>query len=453
VVYTGMTLAVRQHSTFAPHLSDIPLFNYKTNMLDGFHILTLTHKQVPLASIGQAMAPESGAESTLRGIKQLFGWDELYYLATCNRVMYLFYDRQPVPEALPGMLMEVLHPSWNAAEIEKEAKPMSLLHGAAAVEHLMEVASSMDSLVVGEREIIRQLREAYEQSKQWGLTGDHLRLLMRYTIETAKSIYTETGIGDKALSVVALAYHALEARGLRPDARILMVGAGQTNALFAKFLFKYGYHNVTVFNRSLDKAEALAEYIGGKAYALDQLPQYRQGFDALIVCTSATEHIVTEEIYDMLLGVDRSAKVAVDLSVPNNIDPALRSARGLHIIDIESLRAQAEINLAYRESERQKAAILIMERVQAFRAVWHERQVERSLSGIPSEIRAYKERAFHEVFSKELAQLDPQALDLVHRMMDYMEKKSVAVPMKAAKAIVLNMQKASKVAEKSFDHQ
>jgi glutamyl-tRNA reductase len=145
--------------------------------------------------------------------------------------------------------------------------------------------------------------------------------------------------------------------------------------------------------------------------------------------------------------------VAVDLSVPNNIDPALREAFDLDIIDIESLRAQADINLAYREGERQKAAVLIAQRVHAFRAVWHERQVERSLSGIPAEIRAYKERAIHEVFGKELAQLDPQALDLVHRMMDYMEKKSVAVPMKAAKAVVLSMQKANKAAEKSFDQQ
>ena len=422
-------------------------------MLHGYHILTLTHKQVPLAAIGKAMVPEAQAAPTLQRLQQSFGWDELYYLATCNRVMYLFYSRQAVPDALPDMLMEALHPAWDAAEIKQAAEPIVLVHGAAAVEHLMEVASSMDSLVVGEREIIRQLREAYEQSRQWGLTGDHLRLLMRYTIETAKSIYTQTGIGDKALSVVALAYHALEARGLRPDARILMIGAGQTNTLFAKFLYKYGYHNVTVFNRSLDKAEAVAEYIGGKACTLDQLTQYRQGFDALIVCTGATEHLVTAAVYTLLLGADRSAKVAVDLSVPNNIDPALRSTHGLDIIDIESLRAQADLNLAYRESERQKAAVLIAERVHAFRAVWHERQVERSLSGIPSEIRAYKERALHEVFGKELAQLDPQALDLVHRMMDYMEKKSVAVPMKAAKAIVLNMQKANKAVEKSFDQQ
>ncbi len=410
-------------------------------MLDGFHVLTLTHKQVPLVSIGEAMVDNGVENEALQGLQRLFGWDELYYLSTCNRVMYLFYSQQAVPENLPDMLLEALHPEWPGERVCSAARSLMVLHGPEAVRHLMEVASSMDSLVVGEREIIRQLRSAFDRCREMGLTGDHLRLLMRYTIETAKAVYTETRIGEKALSVVALAFQAMQAQGVGRDARILMIGAGQTNALFAKFLLKYGYQNVCVFNRTLANAEAVAEYVGGRAYPLEALTRYSGGFDVLVVATGATEPLVTEAIYRQLLANEAGRKVAIDLSVPNNVDPSLADHYPLHMIDIEGLRARATENLAHREQERVHAALLIEQRVYAFREVWHERQVERSLSSIPADVRRYKERALNEVFGKELAQLDGQTLDLIGRMMDYMEKKAVVVPMKTVKAISIGRHK------------
>lgn len=410
-------------------------------MLDGFHVLTLTHKQVPLVSIGEVTVDNGAEKEALLGLQRRFGWDELYYLSTCNRVMYLFYAQQAVPDNLPDLLLEALHPEWPVERIDSAARAVVVLHGPEAVRHLMEVASSMDSLVVGEREIIRQLRSAYDRCREMGLTGDHIRLLVRYTIETAKAVYTETRIGEKALSVVALAFQAMQAQGVGREARILMIGAGQTNALFAKFLLKYGYQNIVVFNRTLANAEAVAEYVGGRAYPMEALADYRGGFDALVVATGATEPLVTEAVYRRLLVGETDRKVAVDLSVPNNVDPALADHYPLQMIDIEGLRARATENLAHRERERAQAALIIAQRVYAFREVWHERQVERSLSTIPDDVRRYKERALNEVFGKELAQLDEQTLALIHRMMDYMEKKAVAVPMKTAKAISIGRHK------------
>ncbi len=434
-------------------------------MLEGYHILTLTHRHTSLETIGRAVIRSDehhDPRTTLHRLKEHFGWSELLYLATCNRVMYLFYSptgtsnfklqtSNSQTSSLSAEVLAIVRPEFSDHDIAEIAPQMHLLHGAEAIRHLMEVAASMDSLVVGEREVIRQLRDAWDQSYAWGLTGDHLRLLTRFTIETAKEIYTHTGIGQKALSIVGLAFRQMQKSGLSVDARILLVGAGQTNALFAKFLLKHGYRHVTVFNRTAAKAEILAADFDGRGLPLDALQHYSEGFDALVVCTGATEPVVTSDLYRHLLGKDMSRKVVIDLSVPNNVDRRVVTEFSTQFIEIDSLREVAQVNLAHRERERGKAEGLIARRIITFRALWHERQVERSLAHVPDEVRAVKERAIHSVYGKEFAQLDPVAQDLVQRMMDYMEKKCVAIPMKAAKAIALNGMRKAMAREVSIE--
>lgn len=423
-------------------------------MLDGYHILTLTHRHASLETIGKAIVRSDETHdpsTTLHQLKEHFGWAELLYLATCNRVMYLFYapEIQTSGLELQTELLYFIRPEHSDNQIDEIAPCMQMLHGADAIRHLMEVAASMDSLVVGEREIIRQLREAWDRSHAWGLTGDHLRLLTRFTIETAKEVYTQTGIGQKALSIVALAFGQMQRAGLPLDARILLVGAGQTNALFAKFLLKHGYRRVTVFNRTEAKARSLAADFEGQGLPLDALPYYSEGFDVLVVCTGATEPVVTPELYRSLLAGETDRKIVIDLSVPNNVDRRVTEQFFTQYIEIENLREVAQANLAHRERERGKAEGHIARRILAFRELWHERQVERSLAHVPDEVRAVKERAIQSVYAKEFAQLDPAAQDLVLRMMGYMEKKCVAIPMKAVKAIALHRPSPSSLRQSS----
>jgi glutamyl-tRNA reductase len=410
-------------------------------MLDGYHILTLTHRDASLDALVNTIAPSQNTASALQDLKAEMGWEELLYLATCNRVTYIFYSPNPVAETIAAQMLSVLRPDLSGFLMQKTAAQMRLIHGSEAVAHLLEVASSMDSLVIGEREIIRQLRQSYDQSRAWSLTGDHLRLLMGFTIETAKDIYTHTGIGRRALSVVALAFGELLKTGLRPEARILMIGAGETNALFAKFLVKAKFNNVTIFNRTFEKAQVLAQANGWRAFTLDELAYYSEGFDALLVCTGSTEAIITPGLYEKLLAGQPSKKVVVDLSIPYNVAGETVAAFPMQYIEIESLKETASENLAYREQERDLAEGLIQQRVRTFRERWHERQVERLLAHIPDEVKAVKDRAIQEIFGKEFAQLDPAAQDLVQRMLGYMEKKCVAIPIKTAKAIDLHGKK------------
>lgn len=150
---------------------------------------------------------------------------------------------------------------------------------------------------------------------------------------------------------------------------------------------------------------------------------------------------MVSRLYRSLLAGDSDRKTVVDLSVPNNVDKNILAVSDVHFIEIEALRSAAEKSRSHREREKTKAGAIIDRRIYAYRAHWHERQVERALAHIPDEVRAVKERAVEEVFAKDFAQLDPAAQELVLKMLGYMEKVCRHIPIKAAKAIALHAQK------------
>src|SRR3569833_3994691 len=187
-----------------------------------------------------------------------------------------------------------------------------------ALNHLLRTSCSMESLVVGEKEILAQMRKAYEQCKEAGLTGDYLRMVMHTVVKTAKEVYTKTNISRNPISVVSLAYRKLKELNLCTNARVLIIGAGETNRNLSKYLQKHKFFFFVVFNRTVNKAAVLAADLGGEAFNLEALKTYKKGFDAIITCTSSTEPIITPEIYEGLLNGETGRKTIVDLAVPHD---------------------------------------------------------------------------------------------------------------------------------------
>jgi len=329
-----------------------------------------------------------------------------------------------------------VNPGLNAAQLKKISKFVDVYHGSKAVNHLFEVASSMDSLVVGEREIFRQFREAYKQSQTFGLIGDNLRMLENATVKAAKEVYDKTKIGEKPLSIVSLAVQSMFSHKVPKDARLLIVGAGETNTLFAKFLKKHDFSNVSIFNRSLDNAKDLVELLNGTAYHLSELSTFDKGFDVMIVATGATSALIDTKIYRNLLQRETDKKVVIDLSVPNNVSADVVESFDMHYIDIEQLRSRSTANLEFRKQEIHAARILLKSQLIAFNNQFQQRQLEKALNTVPVEIRQIKERALQKVYNKKIAALDPNAQSLILEMMDFMEKKCISVPMKVAKKLV-----------------
>src|SRR5690606_10428469 len=186
------------------------------------------------------------------------------------------------------------------------------------VNHLFRISCSLESLVVGEKEILAQVRKAYERCRCAGFTGDFMRMLMNSLVKTAKEVYTQTDISRKPISVVSLAYRSLRDLGLGASPRFLIVGAGETNQNIAKYIQKHKNSDFVIFNRTVEKAEALAKELNGKAYPLSELKNYKGGFDVLITCTGAITPLIDNELYQKLLNGDKSKKTIVDLAIPND---------------------------------------------------------------------------------------------------------------------------------------
>ena len=233
------------------------------------------------------------------------------------------------------------------------------MEGHNALEHLLEVSSSIDSMVIGEREILRQIRTGFDQCVGWDMTGDHLRLAMQLAVETAKKVYSKTRIGEKPISVVSLAIQKLVQSDFSKTGKLLLIGAGQTNLLVSKFLKKYEYQNVTVFNRSIERANSLAEMLKGDAFLLEELKTYQEGFDGIIICTGSDKALLDDELYASLLQGDKSRKLIIDLAIPNNVEPSVAENFNVNYIEIEDLRSLAKENMGFRQKEISSAQKII----------------------------------------------------------------------------------------------
>jgi glutamyl-tRNA reductase len=293
-------------------------------------------------------------------------------------------------------------------------------------------------MIIGEREIITQVRLAYEHCQQLGLTGDLLRLMMKKVIETAKQVYTQTSIATKPVSVVSLAYQHLKQLNIPLDARILLIGAGVTNTTMARFLKKHGFKNFVVFNRTLENAQKLAREIHGEAFALDTLMNYQNGFDVLITCTAAEGVMINAELYKTLVGSDAQEKIIIDLAIPQDLDPAILNQHLVKYLSIEYLQRISNENVKERSKELQQVKDIIAQAEAEFGHLLRERKVEIAMRDVPAKVKELRSTAYQEIFKDELENLDPQAKEVLDKVVSYLEKKYISGPMKLAKEIILN---------------
>lgn len=407
--------------------------------LKNLKVIAFTHKTLPFEQVGKFhIAPEVRKE-TLSFLKETLELNELMYLSTCNRVEFVgvstnaSFNVQNLLEALNlDLPRDVLNDIANCAEVHIEDD---------AVKHLFKVSASLDSMVIGEREIITQVRKAFEECSSFGLTGDTIRLVLRKTIETAKTIFTETAVFKKPVSVVSLAFHKLRDLEMPADSRVLMVGAGKTNKAMARFLSKHGYKNIIIFNRSLDNAKALASDISAQSKPLDSLKHHSDGFDVLITCTSSGTPIVSKETFDKLVNFEAGKKVVIDLAIPGDVaENAIGNRKFIKHINIEELKVIAEKNLTERSREIEKCEAIIDHNLLEFHDLYKQREIEIAMRDIPRKVKEIKETAINEVYAKELNGLNPESREVLDKIVSYLEKKYISVPMKMAKEVMLGRQ-------------
>ncbi len=394
--------------------------------------MAFTHKYVEINDIGRMHREGSNLQAGLTNAKNNCKLDEVVYLSTCNRVEIMFFTSEKVNEAFIKKLIKSLL-GLGAGELRWAIENGKLYRAEDALRHLFYVTSSIDSLVVGEREIITQVRTAFEEAEKMKLAADFCRVIFRSAIETAKRVYTQTQVAHNPVSIVSLAFRKLLA--LNPDkhSRILILGAGQTNTVLATYLKKQGFGDFTVVNRTFSKAELLAKSLGGKAFPLTELGRHKIPFDLLIYCTSAETAMISTDLWEKLLGEDVANKTVVDLSVPAGLEKAVLDKFMPTYIGIVDLKVQARQNLDFRQKEVEKCKVIVAESIEKTVTQIRQREVELALSFIPAQMKAIRQKATNEVFVKQIMELDESGQKLVMDLIDYLEKKYIGLPMRMAR--------------------
>lgn len=405
--------------------------------MNNFKSIAVTHKQFDINDIGKFHIDEKEWSSRLSLLKKNVGIDEIMFLSTCNRVEFLLNTKNQISKDFLEKFIFSVYPEIKAEDANKTISSAMVFEGDEALRHLFQVASSIDSLVVGEREIITQVRNAYELCNKLHLTGDMLRIAIQKTIECAKKVYTNTNISRNPVSVVSLAYRKLRELNVKLDSRFLIIGSGVTNSNMAKYLKKHGFSNFVVFNRTLANAEKLANELSCKAFPLTELKKYKNGFDVIVTCTGSSEIIITKEIYSSLVGNDKSKKIVIDLAVPNDLDEEILKKYDVNLIAVSNLQEIAKKNLMEREKELSACMQIIETNIEEFKKEFKERKVELAMSDVPKKVKEIRETALNEVFAKEIEKLDIKSKETLDKVIAYLEKKYISVPMKMAKEILI----------------
>jgi glutamyl-tRNA reductase len=401
-------------------------------------VIAFTHKQIELKELGRLVICQENLSEKLQQVKEQFQISEIFYLATCNRVEFVIVTDQVVDAAYTERFIDSLNIGVCDHYMGVFLKGASIYEDQEALNHLLRISCSLESLIVGEKEILPQLRKAYDCCREAGLTGDFLRMVMNCVVKTAKEVYTDTNISKNPISVVSLAYRKLRDLKLCTNARVLIIGAGETNFNISKYLQKHKFSNFSVFNRTISKAQQLAADLNGEAFELEDLKNYHKGFDAIITCTSSTEPIITPEIYSILLNGETDKKTIVDLAVPNDTAPEVLTQFPVNFIEVHSLNEVAKKNLQERYEELVHAEVIIDQNITEFITMLKQRRIELAMRQVPEKIKEIRNMAMNTVFVDEVQGMDQQSREILEKVINYMEKKYISVPMIMAKDILIN---------------
>jgi len=312
---------------------------------------------------------------------------ESLILSTCNRleIYAVVYEKQKGWEAIEQFLMQ--HGSFRWGSLDEH---LYRLEGRAVVEHLMRVASGLDSMILGEPQIIGQVSEAFHAAQQARTTGAVLSHLLAEALHTGKRVYTETPISRHTTSTSHAAVRLIETKIKDlTAAQALVLGAGEIATQAAKALRMHHVENITCINRTQTRAVDLAEQIQGKALPWKALPQALIKADVLISATGAPGILLARSALQAVLTQRHGRALTImDLAVPRDIEPAVAELPGVYLYNIDDLQAALDKNLALRQAAIPQVEAILQERVESFLSWLHSRQVIPVLTSFRSKVSA-----------------------------------------------------------------
>jgi glutamyl-tRNA reductase len=330
-------------------------------------VIGLNHRTAPVTVRERFALSDARLPETMQAIKAAGLADEVAILSTCNRVE--LYAVTPLEPARAFVELESFLVKWvnypHALEdhLYRIAEPQS-------VEHLFKVACGLDSMVLGETEILGQLKHAYDLALQHKFTGGRLNKAFQKAFNVAKQVRTETNIQRGATSVAAVAVELAEKIFSElKNRQVMVIGAGDTSEKAARALLSRGAHSVIVANRTYDRAVELAKELDGRAVHWDAWDNECEKVDIVISSTAAPHHIIDRPKIEAVMKHRRGRPLLlVDIAVPRDIDPDVNFIDDVYLYNVDDLQAIADDSIRQRREEITRCEAIIRDRARELAA-------------------------------------------------------------------------------------
>jgi len=429
-----------------------------------FHLIGVNHNTAPVEVRERLALPESRLPEVCKSLCQQEGIEEGMILSTCNRVELLVRRRDGV-DNLRNFVCEYFH--LHPAEYERYFYDY---REEEAVRHVFRVTSSLDSMVIGEPQILGQVKEAYAVARAVGAINSQLDSLLTRAFAVAKRVRTETAVGSSAVSVASVAVElAKKIFGSLNGKHVYLVGAGKMSELAARHLIAHGAASIFVANRTYDRAVQLAKKFHGQAIMFEQLYDTCDKADIVITSTGAPHAIFRREHGELFLSRRRNRPMFfIDIAVPRDVDPGLNKLDGIFVYDIDDLQQAVTSHVADRRKEAERAEAIVALEVQRFQARLQTLDVVPTIVSLQDHLETIRQAEIDRVRGR-LGSLSPDqelavdaltrgiinkimhtpistlktaareseattVIDLVRRLFNLQEKKEVAVSSKSGSA-------------------
>jgi glutamyl-tRNA reductase len=330
-----------------------------------FQLIGVNHNTAPVEVRERLAIPESRLPEACKKLAEHPGIEEGMILSTCNRVEILANTKNGAGADLRGFLQNYFH--LDGVEINQHLYEYNEQE---AVRHLFRVAASLDSMVVGEPQILGQVKEAYATARAVGAVRAQLDQLVTRAFAVAKRVRTETAVGSSSVSIASVAVDlAKKIFGNLHGKHVYLVGAGKMSELAARHLMAHGCASIFVANRTYDRAVSLAYKFKGQAIHFEDLHNTCDRADIVITSTGAPHAIFRREHGEQFLTRRKNRPMFfIDIAVPRDVDPAMNKLDGIFVYDIDDLQQAVASHVADRRKEAERAEAIVTTEVERFQA-------------------------------------------------------------------------------------
>ncbi len=374
----------------------------------------VNHKTAPVEVRERLSFNPTSLPAALEELKRCQGVLEAMILSTCNRVEITaaVEDSNEAEKEIVRFLTRT-----GGIDAESIAPYLYQYRDQEVIRHLFRVASSLDSMVIGEPQILGQLKSAYSTAKQCGAVAGALETILTRAFAVAKRVRTETAIGQSAVSVSYVAVElAKQIFGRLDDKTVLLVGAGEMSELAARHLRRAGVRRIFVTNRTHDRAVQLAKAFDGEVVPYDRFREELPRADIVITSSGAPHYILTRQDVRKVIAARRNRPVfLIDIAVPRNIEPAVNELDNVFLYDIDDLQQVVDENLKARMQEAEEAEAIVEEEVKRMISRLRVQEVKPTIVSLQQRLEAVRMAEFERLGGK-LASLTPAQREAVEAL-------------------------------------